>query len=435
MSLTAYRALTWMSGPLVRRYLKRRLETGKEDPNRHDERLGIPSETRPDGPLVWVHAASVGESLSMVTLIERLSRQRPGINILMTSGTVSSAQILKHRLPERVIHQFVPLDRVRWTRKFLDHWQPDFVLWVESEFWPALLSEVRARDIPAFLMNARISTKSMRGWKRIPWMIKPLLRTFELCMAQTERDADRLTILGAQNVVCPGNLKFAADPLPANSNALATMEEMICNRPRWIAFSTHQGEEEVIAGAHMLLKQNFPDLLTILVPRHPARGKEIGKTLVAKGMSISRRSLQQQLVAETDILLADTMGELGLFFRAADIAFVGGSLVPHGGQNPIEPARLGCAIIHGRHMHNFLGIEGELKAAGASVVVQSSNDIAKEVDLLLSNKALRQRRIAASRSVAQGKFSILDAVFAYLDPALNRLAPAQPIHVSRNARA
>jgi 3-deoxy-D-manno-octulosonic-acid transferase len=435
MSIAAYRAITWASGPLIRRYMQRRLDAGREDAERFGERFGDASAPRPNGPLVWIHASSVGESLSMLSLIQRLRRERPEIAILMTSGTVSSARILEHRLPGGVIHQFVPVDRMSWVRRFLDHWRPDLVLWVESEFWPGILSEVKRRSIPSMLMNARISARSWRGWRRAPWIIRRILRTFDLCMAQTELDAERLRDLGAANIACPGNLKFAADPLPADAAALAALETATAARPRWLAFSTHPGEEKIIAAAHRILVRNLPDILTIIVPRHPARGAEIEHELAKSGDAVSVRSRGEPLQRDIGFLLADTMGELGLFFRLTDIAFVGGSLVPHGGQNPIEPARLGCAIVHGPHMENFLAIESELNAAGASALASTSQEIAREVGTLLSNTGQRQRRVAAARSVADGKFSILDAVFAHLDPVLNRISPAQPITVSGDARS
>ena len=432
MSISAYRGLTWLAGPLLRRYLQRRLIAGREDPQRFSERFGEASAERPAGPMTWIHASSVGESLSMLSLIERLRRERPEITILMTSGTVSSARILEERLPQGVLHQYIPVDRMSWVRRFLDHWRPDLVLWVESEFWPGVLSEVKSRGIPAMLMNARISARSWRSWRRARWMIRRLLSAFDLCMAQTELDAERLRDLGAVNVACPGNIKFAAEPLPADAEALSALETSMAGRPRWLAFSTHPGEEEIIAAAHSILARNLPDILTIIVPRHPARGAEIDRTLSASG-SVIMRSRQETLNRDSCFLLADTMGELGLFFRLTDITLVGGSLVPHGGQNPIEPARLGCAIVHGRHMENFLAIEGELKTAGASALAETAEEIAREVGALLSNAGQRQRRMSAARSVADDKFSILDRVFTHLDPVLNNISSAQPTPASRDA--
>lgn len=435
MSVLLYRAATRLAGPLIRRYLDRRLAAGREDRTRFAERLGVPSAERPAGPLVWIHAASVGESLSMLTLLRRLRAERPEIALLMTSGTVTSAQILADRLPADVTHQFIPVDRGPWVRSFLDHWRPDLVLWVESEFWPTMLSELRARRVPALLVNARISTRSWRGWRRAPWMIRRLLRTFDLCMAQTELDAERLRDLGAGQVACPGNLKFAADPLPGNEATIAALDGAIAGRPRWLAFSTHPGEEEIVAEAHARLQRNVADVLTVLVPRHPARGDAIAAMLRERGLTVAQRGRDEALQRDTSVLIGDTMGELGTFFRLTDIAFVGGSLVPHGGQNPIEPARLGCAIVHGPHMENFLAIEGELMAAGASETAATAEEVARAVGNLLSNPTLRQRRVAAARSVAEGKYSILDAVFSHLDPYLNRISPAQPIPASRDARA
>ncbi len=435
MSIALYRGLTWIGGPFIRGYMNKRLESGREDPARQGERFGIPSAARPDGPLVWIHAASVGESLSVLTLVRRLRAERPEISILITSGTVTSARILSERLPTGVLHQFVPVDRVPWVKSFLNHWQPDLVLWVESEFWPTLLSEVRRRSIPAMLVNARISARSWRGWKRAPWMIRRLLATFEICMAQTELYAERLRDLGAVRVACPGNLKFAADLPPASDEAVADLASSIAARPRWVAVSTHPGEEEAVADAHARMARNIPDLLTIVVPRHPARGTQIAAMLRERGLNVSVRSAGEPVTPETAILLADTMGEMGVFFRVTDIAFVGGSLIPHGGQNPIEPARMGCAIVHGPHMENFLAVEGELRTAGASETVGSAEELGRAVGTLLSNPALRQRRIAAARTVGDGKAGVLDAVFTHLDPALNRISPASPIPATRDASA
>ncbi len=435
MSLALYRTATWAAGPLIRRYLERRLAAGREDAARMPERLGEASRRRPDGPLIWIHAASVGESLSMLTLIERLRRERSEISILMTSGTVTSAQLLGERLPDGVIHQYVPVDRMAWARRFLDHWRPDLVLWVESEFWPNMLCEVHARGIPSLLVNARISARSWRGWRRAPWIIRRLLNTFDLCMAQTDLDAERLRDLGSERVACPGNLKFAADPLPADAEAMAALEASTFSRPRWLVFSTHRGEEELIAEAHSLIARNIPDLLTIVVPRHPTRGEEVTEIFRARGLTVARRSLKEPMARDTAILVGDTMGELGLFFRVTDIAFVGGTLVPHGGQNPIEPARLGCAILHGPHMENFLAIEAEMLAAGAAETAATPIEIARAVGHLLTSPEARQERIAAARDVAEGKFSILDAAFSYLAPYLDRIASRYRAPDRHDARA
>ena len=435
MSVSIYRAMTWVCTPLIRRYLDRRLKSGKEDIMRFNERMGIASRPRPEGPLVWIHAASIGESLSMTSLIDRLIHEYPKITILMTSGTVSSARLIIDRLPATVIHQYIPVDRVPWVKRFLDFWHPDLVLWVESEFWPTVLSEIKSRRIPSFLMNARISAASVQGWKRAPWMIRRLLETFELCMAQTELDAGRLRVLGAKNVACPGNLKFAASPLPADQKMLTALDASIAGRPRWVVFSTHAGEDEVIADAHEILIKNFPDIFTVIIPRHPERAASIEQLLLNRKLSVSVRSKTDPVDASISFLLGDTIGELGLFFRITDIAVVGGTLIPHGGQNPIEPARLGCAIVHGPHMENFLAVQSELLTAGASVIVHTAEELALEIGTLLSNSTLRQRRILAARSVADGKQNVLDAVFAHINPHLNRISSTKPTPVANNACA
>tara|TARA_B100000686_G_scaffold354079_1_gene462543 strand:- start:185 stop:1213 length:1029 start_codon:yes stop_codon:yes gene_type:complete len=342
---------------------------------------------------------------------------------------------MNERLPDDVIHQYVPVDRLPWVNSFLDHWKPNLVLWVESEFWPGILSELRNRKITTFLMNARISEKSLKGWKWAPWMIKQILKTFDQCLAQTEMDANRLRILGAKNVFCPGNLKFCAAPLPTNKETLATLTKSIGSRPNWIAYSTHPGEEEIIKSVHLILKKAFPNLITIIVPRHPNRGKELAEKFRLEGFKLSRKSMNEPIHNDTEFLMGDTIGELGTFFTLTDIAFVGGSLTNQGGQNPIEPARLNCALVHGPNMDNFLAIEAELKASGASVCARDSTQIAHEVKTLLSNNTLRKRRAEAAKKVAEGKLGILDSIFSYLNPELNQISPAQPTFVTRNARA
>ena len=283
-------------------------------------------------------------------------------------------------------------------------------------------------------MNARISDKSLKGWKRAPWMIKQILRTFDQCLAQTELDANRLRTLGAKNVFCPGNLKFCASPLPTNKETLATLKKSIGSRPNWIAYSTHPGEEEIIKSVHLILKKSFPKLITIIVPRHPNRGNELAEKFRLEGFKLSRKSMNEPIHNDTEFLMGDTIGELGTFFTLTGIAFVGGSLTNHGGQNPIEPARLNCALVHGPNMDNFLAIEAELKASGASVCASDATEIAHEVKRLLSNNTLRRRRADAAKKVAEGKLGILDSIFSYLNPELNQLSPIQPMFVTRNAR-
>ncbi len=427
MTVGLYRIATRLALPLARYHLGRRLAAGREDPMRIGERMGQPSRSRPEGPLIWLHAASVGESLSLLGVIDRLRREQPRFAQMITTGTVTSSQVLADRLPEDVIHQFMPVDCAPWVRSFLDHWRPDMALWSESELWPAMLSEIRARGITAILLNARMSERSWRRWRRLTWFSRSLLQTFQICLAQSAGDAGRLRDLGARDVSCCGNLKFSAPPPPADPSRLRSLREAIGARPRWLAFSTHPGEEDIVADVHAGLSEDFEDLLTILVPRHPDRGEEIAVRLSERGLRVVRGSRSEALEPDAQILLGDTIGELGVFFRLAEISLVGGSLVPHGGQNLLEPAKLGSAILHGPHMENFAEIRDQLLSAGGSVEVANPVEIIHEVRLLLTDPSLRQTRIEASRHFAESGRDVLDTVFTCLNGPLGGLvADASP---------
>lgn len=419
MSLTLYRFATTVGAPLVRALLAMRMRAGKEDPERFSERLGTPSVARPPGGLIWIHAASVGESMSMLSLIARLRRDHPELNLLLTTGTVTSARIMADRLPQEVLHQYLPVDRIAWVRRFLDHWRPDLVLWVESEFWPNFLCEIGARDIPAVLVNARISPTSFAGWRRRKGMIGRLLSVFTFCTGQAKLDCERLKELGAADVRMPGNLKFAAEPLPVDEAALAEMQNAVGDRPRWLAASTHPGEEDTIAEAHRRLAARHGQLLTIIVPRHVGRAGEIADGLRRDGFTVALRSAGDPPDAE--FYIADTMGELGLFYRLAPVVFMGGTLVHHGGQNLLEAARLGCAVIHGPDIFNFRDVADEMRAARATAGASDADGIAKEVDMLLSDSACLRSRAEAARRIAEEKHDILDRIMDELAPCLDAL--------------
>lgn len=424
MVFALYRAATRLGAPAVRLYLRWRRRQGKEDPVRFMERLGQAGLPRPPGPLVWVHAASVGESLSVLPLVERLRQAAAPPQMLVTTGTVTSARLMAARLPEGVLHQFSPVDLPDVAARFLDHWQPDFVLWVESELWPNLLAEIRARGLPAVLLNARLSDRSYRGWRRTPGLAARLLATFHLILAQSEETADRLRALGAKPIACVGNLKFAAAPLPDAAAASAELQGRLADRPCWLAASVHPGEERLAGQAHHALKRAHPGLLTLLVPRHPGLGAKMAAGLRADGLRVSRRAAGEPLTAETEIYLADTLGELGLFYRLAGIAFVGGSLVPHGGQNLLEPARLDCAILHGPHVENFARIAAALAAAGGAERVADGTGLAAAVAALLEAPERVRQMAAAARQVAQSEAGVLDRVLDRLRPDLEALAEA-----------
>ena len=417
-----YRGLTSLLGPAVSLYLARREARGKEERERIGERRGRTGDMRPAGPLVWIHAASVGESVSVLALIERLAAERPSLRFLMTTGTVTSARLLAARLPQdRARHQYVPLDHPAYVRRFLDHWQPDLALWVESELWPNLILETRSRGISMVLLNARMSAKSFRGWRRFPGLIQPILRAFDLCLAQDEVQATRLSDLGAAKAATVGDLKAAAAPLTADAAELSNLTAALRGRPLWLAASTHAGEEEAAATAHAALAKTHPSLLTVIAPRHPARAEAIVSMLQARGLTVARRSRAEPIETGTEIYLADTLGEMGLLYRLSPIAFIGGSLTPVGGHNPTEAALLGCALIHGPDMTNCAAIAGEFDEAGGALPVRDTDELAAAVGRLLSDPADRERRSKAALEIAQGHRQVLDRVVAALQPWLDRL--------------
>jgi len=416
--LATYRTATALAAPLIAQHLRGRLKRGKEDAARFAERLGQPGRERPDGPLAWVHAASVGESLTMMPLIEALTARHPGLNVLVTSGTVTSAGLLAERLPPGTLHQYVPVDRTPYVTAFLDHWRPDLALWAESEFWPNLLTLTEARGIPMALINGRVSPESFAKWRRWPGLARTLIGCFRLCLAQAERDAERLRALGAKNVVAAGNLKFAVPPLPAADEAVAELDGALDGRPRWLAASTHPGEEEMIWAAHAIAAERHPGLITIIVPRHPERGPAVAAELEALGATVARRGAGQPIAAGTQVYVADTIGEMGLFFRTAPVSFMGKSLVDLGGQNPIEPARLGSAILFGPHMWNFPDVTDELVAADAAETVENPAELGARVAALLADEDLRKSRAERALACADAHAAVLGHVLGHLEPMI-----------------
>src|SRR6476661_6306197 len=336
------------AAPFLPLLLSYRLRRGKEDATRLKERRGETDIARPAGPLVWVHGASVGEITAVLPLIEHLCKE--GFAVLVTSGTTTSAELAQHRLPPGAVHQFVPLDVPKFAERFLDHWRPDLALFVESDLWPNLVLASAARKIPLVLLNGRLSQRSFTRWSRIPQTIGALLKRLDLCLAQSPADAERYAQLGGQRVAMTGNLKLDVPAPPAEPAAVDALRAAIAGRPVIAAASTHAGEEAAVMDAHQRLRRRFPGLLTIIVPRHPHRGAEIAELARAATLTPALRSRGETLDARTDIYVADTMGELGLVYRLSPVVFMGGSLVEPGGQNPIEPIKLGAAILHGPHV-------------------------------------------------------------------------------------
>lgn len=409
-----------LATPLVARYLRRRVARGKEEPARLGERWGRAGQARPAGKLVWIHAASVGESLAVLPLLDAIRAQHPGLACLMTSGTVTSARLLAERLPAGVIHQFVPVDLPQAVGRFLDHWRPDLALFVESELWPTMLRALARRGTPLALVNARMSAGSFKGWNRVPGLAPGLLAGVRLVLAESPDSAERFRRLGAPAVAAPGNLKLAAPPLVADAAELARLSTLLGARPRFVAASTHPGEEAIVAEALASLRRRWPDLICVLAPRHPDRGAELAALLRGSGLAVAQRSAGQSPDAASAVLLADTLGELGLVYRLAGMAFIGGSLVPKGGQNLLEPARLGRALLAGPHLENFAQPAQHLERAGALRRVADAASLAAAVARWLEDPAALATAAAAAEAAARTEAGVLQAMLQGLAPLLER---------------
>jgi 3-deoxy-D-manno-octulosonic-acid transferase len=416
LSLKAYQVLTAMSVPLADMLLRYRLRRGKEHPSRWTERRGQSSVARPDGPLVWLHCASVGEFLSILPLVERL--QARDITVLVTTGTVTSADMALRRLPSHVIHQFVPLDIPQFVGRFLNHWKPDLALFVESDLWPNLIMASAKRKIPLILVNGRLSERSFRRWRLVQRTIGALLGRFDLCLAQSAEDAARYAGLGAPRYVTTGNLKLDAPAPPANPEKLWALQGALGDRPVIAAASTHPGEEAALIDVHRRLKHSFPGLLTILVPRHPERGAGIAEIARVGGLRFALRSADELPERDTDIYIADTLGEMGVFYRIAPIVFIGGSLVHHGGQNPVEAAKLGAAILHGPHVWNFGEIYTALDASGGAELVTDVGKMTVRIGSWLKDAGAREKVAQTGLRAMETLAGALDRTVTALDPYL-----------------
>jgi 3-deoxy-D-manno-octulosonic-acid transferase len=419
MTLRAYRRAMSAATPLANFWLKRRLRRGKEIEERLVERHGEPTLDRPDGPLVWLHGASVGELISVFPLIERLRAQ--SLQVLVTSGTVTSAKIVKDRLPDDVLHQFIPLDAPRFVTRFLHHWRPDLGIFIEQDLWPNLIMAAARRRIPLVLINGRMSEQSFKGWRSLRRTAKALLGKFDLCLAQSSVDAERFSQLGMPAVHITGNLKLDVPAPPADAMQLGEMQRATADRQVLVAASTHPGEDEAVIEAHRRARKARPRLLTIIAPRHPERGTDILNLAVAAGSRAMLRSRGVIPDARTDIYVADTIGELGLFYRLAHVVFMGGSIVEHGGQNPIEAAKLGKPILHGPNVWNFHAIYAALDAARGAEEVENVGHLAVRIGDLMKDPAARKAAGDAGLRTMERLGGALERTFSELEPYLMQL--------------
>ncbi|MEI4481674.1 MULTISPECIES: lipid IV(A) 3-deoxy-D-manno-octulosonic acid transferase [unclassified Phyllobacterium] len=419
LALSTYRWAGAIIFPVVGAYVAFRASKGKEERGRQGERYGVASVARPSGPLVWVHAASVGETSAVTPLVEAIVEM--GIHVVLTTGTVTSAKMVQDRLGDRVIHQYVPLDLKPAVDRFLTHWQPDLAVICESEIWPMTILELGTRRVPQVLVNGRLSDRSFAAWNKRASIAEALFENLAHVVAQSDVDGERFRTLGARPVTVSGNLKVDTAVPPVDNSQLAALQKMIGPRKTWAAISTHQGEEEIVAQVHQMLKARHRDLLTILVPRHPDRAAEVAALIETMGMKVALRSRNDPIDADTDIFIGDTIGDMGLYLRMAEIAFVGRSLTAQGGQNPLEPAMLKSAILSGRNVQNFRDSYQRLIKNGAAKLVRDKDMLAGAVNYLFNNPAERQIMIDAGLKTVEDMRGSLSRTMTALEPYLQPL--------------
>ena len=405
--------------PFVGGYVRWRAKRGKEEYDRRRERYGHAGVERPDGPLIWVHAVSVGETAAVIPLIESLMAM--GIQVVLTTGTVTSAKLASDRLSADVIHQYVPLDLTKAVKRFLDFWKPDLAITAESEIWPMIILELGARRIPQVVVNGRLSDSSYNMWRKRRYLSEALMENLALVIAQSDVDAERFRDIGARPVTVSGNLKADSPPPPFDPAELALLKLQTSGRPIWIAASTHEGEEEIAGIVHRGLAKRFNRLLTLIVPRHPARSDAIEALLIAQGHKVSRRSKGDKITPETDIYIGDTIGEMGLFFRLSPVAFIGNSLVGEGGQNPLEPAILGAAVLSGPNISNFREAYSALVRNGGARLVKDTKDLGMSVSVLLSDPERCSKMGNAGSQTVIAMQGALDHTLETLDPHIRPL--------------
>ncbi len=419
VTLKAYKVFSSLLRPVVPFILSKREKRGKEDPLRIHERFGKTSVKRPVGPLMWFHAASVGETNAILPLMKELQLQYPHISQLLTTATITSAKLAAKRLPKGAIHQFVPVDVPEYVNQFLDHWHPDIVFFVESEIWPNLLMETGSRHIPIILINGIMSEKSFKSWRKKSTSSRILFSQFKMTLVQNKKLAKRFDRLGSRKTHVVGNLKIDVPSLPVDLKELEALKSSIGMRPVFLAASTHAGEEEIICQAHKMMREKIPNLLTIIIPRHPERAHDIRSMLTSLGVNITLRTSKALPDENCDIYLADTIGETGLFYSLAPITFIGGSLISHGGHNPIEAIKLNSVVLTGPYWHNIKDIYQNLIPAGGALEVSTPSELSQAVLNLFANED------HLKLTLKKGQNSISDLSGA-LDKTLELIAPYIP---------
>ena len=405
-----YKSIMTIGFPIIELILLLRVKKNKEDFGRLNERRGISILKRPEGELIWVHASSVGESMAALSLIERLVSSENERNVLVTTGTLTSAQLMMDKLPDRAFHQFTPIDRPAFVKRFFKHWKPDLLLIMESEFWPMQINTAKKFGIPIIAVNARLSEKSFLRWRIATSLSSTIFEDLSLVISTNKEQGSRFSKLGAKNVVVSGNLKRSAPKLNVDLNVTRVLSEQIGNRPVWLAASTHIGEDRPVMEVTNRLLDRFPNLLTIVAPRHPNRGKDIAELGSKMGLKVARRSCGEEIVRETQLYIADTLGEMGLFFHISDTVFVAGSLVPVGGHNPIEPAHFDCAIIFGNLMSKNREVADEMLSESAAITVHDDKELFNALAHLLSEPEESNRLAQNAKEYANNGYKVLESV-------------------------
>ena len=405
-----YKSIMTIGFPIIELILLLRVKKNKEDFGRLNERRGISISQRPEGELIWVHASSVGESMAALSLIERLVSSETERNVLVTTSTLTSAQLMMDKLPDRAFHQFTPIDRPAFVKRFFKHWKPDLLLIMESEFWPVQINTAKKFGIPIIAVNARLSEKSFLRWRIATSLSSTIFEDLSLVISTNKEQGSRFSKLGAKNVVVSGNLKRSAPKLNVDLNVTGVLSEQIGNRPVWLAASTHIGEDRPIMEVTNRLLDRFPNLLTIVAPRHPNRGKDIAELGSKMGLKVARRSCGEEIVRETQLYIADTLGEMGLFFHISDTVFVAGSLVPVGGHNPIEPAHFDCAIIFGNLMSKNQEVADEMLSESAAIKVHDDKELFNALVHLLSEPEESNRLAQNAKEYANNGYKVLESV-------------------------
>jgi len=376
-----YKLLTYLFYPfsiiflLLRRYKK------KEHLVRYKEKLSIINKERGEGFLIWFHVASVGEALSILPLILELEKIEKIKKILITSITLSSSEVIKNKFSQnkKVVHQFLPLDIPKFVNKFLDHWKPNLSIFVDSEIWPNLIFQIKKSDIPLLLINGRITQKSFLRWRCVNSYAKKIFEKFDLCIAANTESEFNLKILGAKNIKNYGNIKFAGTKFNISNKLNPSFLSKIEKRKIWCAASTHSPEEIFCGKTHLNVKKIYKNVLTILIPRHVNRITKINKDLLDLGLKVTLYSNQNDISSDTDVLLVDSYGETLKFYNVSKSVFLGGSLIKHGGQNPIEPSRLGCKIFHGPYTSNFSEIFKYFKSLDVAHEIHNADDLCQSI--------------------------------------------------------